>query len=145
MKKIQLALITLLSIFSITVFASDFDYTIAGEFGNKDPAFHLQNDLPADFLDKEQTNEKEFEITQLSAKENGKYKVEFYNSTEHAPKRKVVIMLYKLNPKTKKFEVLNTNFYFFENTNFWFVGRNSLSPNDFLSIGISHKNYFDKK
>jgi hypothetical protein len=132
-------LLTLLSICSMTVYASDFEYSIAGDFRSNSHTLSIQNDLPSDFLDKEQTIEKEFEVTQLSAKENGKYKVEFYNSTEPAPIKKVVILLYKLNSKTGKFESLSTNFYFFKDTKFWFVGRTFLSPDDSLNIGISNK------
>lgn len=144
MKKIKHTLITILSIYSLSIYASDFDYFITGDFA-KGHHLHLKYDLPSDFLDKEQTIEKEFEISELTAKENGKYKVTFYNSTEHSPKRKVVVFLYKFNPKLGKLEILNTNFYFFEDTKFWFISRTPLTPDDFLSVGISNKKYFEKK
>lgn len=146
MKKIRFAIIALFTICAVTVYASDYDYFITAEFGSNGHFGSIQqDDLPSDFLDKEQTIEKEFEIKDLSPKENGKYKVEFYSSNEPAPIRKVVILLYKLNSETGKFEQISTNFYFFKDTKFWFVGKTYLSPKNSLNIGISHKNLWDKK
>lgn len=141
MKQIKLVLITLLSFCAVTLHASDFYYSITGVF-TKGHQLLIQNDLPSDFFDKEQTIEKEFEITDETTKVNGKYKAQFYNSIEYTPKRKLVVFLYKFNPRVGKYEVINESFYFFEDTKFWFVGQNFLSPDDILAISILHKKLF---
>ena len=144
MKKIKIALLTLLSLSTMALYASDFEYFITGIYGNGQ-RYSNSGDLPSDFLDKEQNIEKEFEITDGPIEINGKYKVQFYNSTEYTPKRKIVVILLKLNPKSGEFENISDNFYFFEDTKFWFAERAYLSPNNYFALSVSTKNYFGDK
>lgn len=122
---------------------SPFEYFISGDYGINNK-FSIKNDLPSDFLDKEQIIEEKFEITNGPSHINGKYKAVFFNSIEHYPKRKVSLVLFRYKPDIEIYEAIGNNTNFFEGSKFFFVKHAQLAPKNILALGISHKNYFDE-
>jgi hypothetical protein len=142
MKKINQTMEVSPSIKSFDPYLSQFEYFISGNFGNN-RQISIKNDLPSDFLEKEQIIEKEFDITDGPSNITGKYKAVFFNSIEHYPKRKVALALFKYRTDVDIYEVVDNNINFFEGTKFFFLGHAQLAPKNILALGVSHKNYFE--
>ncbi len=115
-----------------------YQYYISAEYGDN-RRLQINEDLPSDFLEKEQLIKKEFEITDGPANVNGKYKAQIYNSIEHSPRKKVVTVLLKYNQDIKDYEVIHRSINFLETGNrFWFHSDSYLSHNNknYLAIAV---------
>ena len=143
MEKINRGILVSPSKSSFEPFISQFEYFISGTFGNNHK-ISIKNDLPSDFLEKEQIIEKEFDILDGPSNITGKYKAVFFNSIEHHPKRKVALALFKYSFDIDIYEVVDNNINFFEGSKFFFLGHAQLAPKNILALGVSHKNYFDE-
>lgn len=115
METIKFDMVIFTSKRSLGHYSSKFEYYIRGDFGNNGQ-------------EKEQTIEKEFNITDGPSNINGKYKAVFSNSNEQYPKRKIAFVLFKYSPEIETYEVVDNNINFFEGSKFFFIGHAQLAP-----------------